>query len=165
MSEELLGMIIGAGAVILGAIINNCLNFITEKIKANYDESNFISKTQFDTEFNIYKNLAEYIFHLIDNIRALDREGKPEDNKHYETVIEDNLYKYHASIDSLYFLIPEKFYDKFNELWCSCYDILVDFKNSDISNDIFQTRKKDLFNLNSKIMKDLRLYLYQLKIR
>ena len=136
---------VGGAGVIVGAIVKFTSNIIAEKLskkyeiemnktlesyKANLEKKMYISKTRFDTEFKIYRELTETVLAMveaaywlfpngIDNIPINEDERK---NIYLERYRSASLAINSAqkSIHSNAAFIPVDFYNKFKEISDLC---------------------------------------------
>ena len=111
-----------------------------EKYKINLDNKSYITRTKFDIELNIYRELSKHFFEMVKNINALipygytkvlaDKKAQKEvDNENFKKSIE-SIVAAQDCLNSNAAFIPE---DIFN-----CYDELL--KISRIQTDVFSAR-------------------------
>lgn len=97
-----------------------------EKYKSSLQNKTYISRTKFDTEFAIYRELSSGFSDAVIAINIMiptgyttvpaDREARLElDKQHYETAVEA-IVKAQDSLKSNIPFIPENIYDGYNEL-------------------------------------------------
>ncbi len=132
---------LGGIAVIFTAIVRYLSNLIAdrlskkyeiklskefEKYKSSLQNKTYISRTKFDTEFAIYRELSSGFSDAVIAINIMiptgyttvsaDREARLElDKQHYETAVEA-IVKAQDSLKSNIPFIPENIYDGYNEL-------------------------------------------------
>ena len=132
---------LGGIAVIFTAIVRYLSNLIAdrlskkyeiklskefEKYKSSLQNKTYISRTKFDTEFAIYRELSSGFSDAVIAINIMiptgyttvpaDREARLElDKQHYETAVEA-IVKAQDSLKSNIPFIPENIYDEYNEL-------------------------------------------------
>lgn len=142
----------GIGAIIT-AVVYFSSNFIAERLqkkyelkinekfekyKADIDNKKYVTKTKFDAEFELYKNLSKNFFDLVKCISVLIPQGlvsvpadagKREelDKKHY-TAAYTALIAAQDQLNSNAAFIPEKFYNAYEEIRQLCNMQLSDFE-------------------------------------
>ena len=135
----------GIGAIIIGAVhfsANHIADRLSksyeaklaqelEKYKSDLSKKEYVSKTRFDTEFQIYRDLSVVFFDLVKEINALIPYGltsKPADEKEREEL--ENKYLQEASrlaVDAQDTLnknapfIPEPLYDAYDGILKKCF--------------------------------------------
>lgn len=163
----------------------NDFNTELEKYKSNLDNKNYISKTKFDTEFSIYRELSKAYFEMIKNVSNLipifgykiaDKDAQ----KKYDEEIFGKSSK--SAMDAQDVLnsnapfITEEIFNKYNEILSLCKMQLTAFerrwnvgiigsqeeKEKFSSEDYLRTEtiRKDFENLNNQI----REYLNNLEV-
>lgn len=141
------GVIVSLGGVggIVTLIIKFCGNMIAERLskkyelklnkeleslKSNLARKNFISKTRFDTEFKIYRELSKSFFNMTKNISIMipvgcvnilaDREAR---KKYEDEIYSTSCNCFVCAQDTLYQnvpFIPKEFCDDYNEILRLC---------------------------------------------
>lgn len=144
---------VGGIGVIITAVVYFSSNFIAERLqkkyeleinekfekyKADVDNKKYVTKTKFDAEFELYKNLSKSFFDLVKSINALIPQGlvsvpadtgkrKELDEKHYDTAC-TALIEAQDQLNSNAAFIPEKFYNAYDEIRQLCNMQLSDFE-------------------------------------
>ena len=161
------------------------LSLVTEKYKIEAEKLTYISKVQFETEYNIYQKIFETLFDFTDaSSRLFPRldsipidldEQKKEYKKRYEFYCESfNLYSKTVEINAPF--IPKDIYDKFIELRkkaqgiaCMYTDIKIvaddrfkeDYREIEGKN---RAKTENLLNDIKQLKIDVRKYLATLKV-
>ena len=161
------------------------LSIITEKYKTEAERLTYISKVQFETEYNIYQKIFEALFDFTDSssklFPRLDSipidldEQKKEYKRRYEFYCESfNPYSRTVEINAPF--IPKDIYDKFIELRkkaqgiaCMYTDIKIvaddrfieDYREIEGKN---RTKTENLLNDIKQLKIDVRKYLATLKV-
>lgn len=157
-----------------------------ENLKAKNKERNYISKVQFDAEFKIYQELAEYCYYMFFNVSQLfpigiyERPADSEERQEYIKTLYENalkalvdfqniLYKYGAFITEDLYKIFDDFKLK-NQEQVNMYkniniadieDVRADFRKNFHKECIKRT--EEIYNDYDKITIELRQYLKSLK--
>lgn len=144
---------VGGIGVIITAVVYFSSNFIAERLqkkyelkinekfekyKADIDNKKYVTKTKFDAEFELYKNLSKNFFDLVKCISVLIPQGlvsvpadagKREelDKKHYTDAC-TALIAAQDQLNSNAAFIPEKFYNAYEEIRQLCNMQLSDFE-------------------------------------
>ena len=115
------------------------LNEKLEEFKSQLDKKNYVSKTRFDTEFSVYKDLSKVFFEMVRNISWLIPIGISTalTNEEKQKQQEKEIYlKAHQSAitaqDTLNSNIPfiqEKHYEMYGEILKLCNKQLLVFEN------------------------------------
>lgn len=123
MSDTIVVAIIGIAGTIIGTVIGLLSNVLIEKKRAKNDGRIHVSKTQFDLQIEIYKQLSSAFFHVLVNLNTL--ESKKE-GKHFYKDKELNQNDYIRLVevtskaqDLLYEnapFIPEDIYEKYDRV-------------------------------------------------
>lgn len=106
------------------------LNKELEKYKSNLDNKNYISKTKFDTEFSIYRELSKAYFDMIKDISLMIPSGfstkiadkaaqKEHENKLYSNAIEKTVVAQDVLNANAPFIQSDLF-DKYNNILQLC---------------------------------------------
>ncbi len=138
-----LGIIVGTGGIggVILAIVKFSTNIIAkrleekytlklnkelEKYKSGLDNKTYISKTKFDTEFNIYRELSKAFFEMVKSIHAIIPAGyasypaKKEARVEYENECYNNASKSvvlaQDTLNSNAPFIPYDLYEKYDEI-------------------------------------------------
>ncbi len=136
-----------------GAVVYFTSNFIAEKLqkkyelklnknferyKANIGNKTYISKTKFDTEFNIYRSLSKAFFDMIKNINVMipqgfnllpaDKELRKKENEEHYNIAKTAVVIAQDELNSNAPFIPEKFYEEYKEICELCGEQLNEFE-------------------------------------
>ncbi len=145
--QIVLGIITSIGGIgaIFTAVIKFSSNFIAERLEEKYslklnkeleayksslENKNYISKTKFDAEFEIYKNLSKSFFEMVKNISIMippgfttipaDEEAKKEyDNKNYDAACK-SCELAQDTLNSSAPFISEDIFNKYSEIIHLC---------------------------------------------
>lgn len=106
------------------------LNKELEKYKSNLDNKIYISKTKFDTEFSIYRELSKAFFEMVKTISLMIPSGYAtypagkKDKKEYENKLYSNASKTTVLaqdvLNSNAPFIPNDLFEKYNEILGLC---------------------------------------------
>ena len=102
----------------------------TEKYKSELSKKEYVSKTRFDTEFQIYRDLSSVFFDLVKEINSLvptgisnvpaDQDDRDEEEKaHLNTAVQIAV-KTQDVLNKNAPFIPETFYDAYDNILCLC---------------------------------------------
>lgn len=157
-----------------------------EKYKSSLDNKNYITKTQFDAEFDLYRNLSASFFSMVQAITNMipagyatypaDKKEKEEyENKLYNTAVSETVIAQKILYSNVAF-IPKNLYEKYKEIldlcgtqidvfqqrWNVGYLATQEEKKKFSREDYQRSRdiSKKFFSLND----DLREYLSKLEI-
>ena len=159
-----------------------------ESIKAKNEKMNYITKTQFDTEFKMYQELSEACFLMfLDNSLLFPRgiDYLPREEEERKKVFEE---RYKAARDSLilyqnmlYKYAPfisvrlYKFFEQLRELAHRQVQWYPDFVLGRLESDVIKElkdekiacreRTKEIEDLHKKLIEELREYLQSLKVQ
>lgn len=135
----------GIGAIIIGAVhfsANQIADRLSksyesklaqelEKYKFDLNKKEYVSKTRFDTEFQIYQDLSVVFFDLIKIINELipTKHTKKPANKQEREKLEDNqideanhiIVKAQDTLNKNAPFIPETFYDSYDSILTKCF--------------------------------------------
>lgn len=159
-----------------------------EDKKSLNDRKNYISKTRFDAEFEIYRSLSRDFFKTLKTINTLIPYGltnelvfrtKEERNNYYISICEEAVDAYITSQDNLNgnaAFMPECIYNKYKELlklckiqidvfkqrWNKSYKLLDEKERMPDIED--HKRTKEIFDKFEKLNKEVRNYLADLDV-
>lgn len=165
-----LGSLGGVG-VIIGGIVNFCSNIIAEslskkydlklakeleKYKAGIDNKTYISKTKFDTEFSLYRDLSSAFSDMVKTISILipagftnvpaDRDERLRlDKNHYESAV-PAVVKAQDTLNSNIPFISEEIYNGYLELLCLARQQLGEYENRFLISDLRPQEEKERFS-------------------
>lgn len=144
------------------------LNEELERYKANIENRKYISKTKFDAEFQLYRNLSKCFFNMVKAISILippsvvmvpaDKEiKKKQDEQHYSEALSAVVIAQDELNSSVAF-IPEEFYDKYEEIRKLCMEQLHEFEErwnvgSLVTQKDKETISKDAYRRTEEINK------------
>ena len=126
-----------------------------EGYKADLDNKKYVTKTKFDAEFELYRNLSKSFFNLVKCVSVLipnglvsipaDEEKRRElDKKHYEDTYVA-LIEAQDQLNSNAAFLPEKFYNAYEEIRQLCNMQLLDFEERwNVGSIIPQSEKESL---------------------
>lgn len=114
------------------------LNEELERYKANIENRKYISKTKFDAEFQLYRNLSKCFFNMVKAISILIPPGvvmvpadkeikKKQDEQHYSEALSAVVIA-QDELNSNVAFISEEFYDKYEEIRKLCMEQLHEFE-------------------------------------
>lgn len=123
------------------------LNKELEKYKSNLDNKTYISKTKFEAEFKIYRELTKAFFEMVKDVSIMIPAGiasYPADKEKREKY-ENNLYSNASKttviaqevLNSNIPFIPSDLYEKYNEILGDCKVQLGVFEDS--RNDLYRS--------------------------
>lgn len=173
IGETILACIVSAGGI--GGIIIAATKFssgiIAEKLSQRYEwkleqkleryktelsKKEYISKTRFDTEFNLYRNLSQKFSQMVMEIETAILE-----DSHKEEKI--SIYKYNravectkTAIDELYAAAPfikKEIYDELIKIYEMCRKQCVEYDKIKKENDIDNEKYSEVIANNAKILK------------
>lgn len=123
MSDTIIVAIIGVAGTIIGTVIGLFSNVLIEKKRAKNDGRIHVSKTQFDLQIEIYKQLSSAFFRVLVKLNTLEaiKEGR---HLHKDKLLTPNDYKILVDVtakaqDILYEnapFIPEDIYEKYDNV-------------------------------------------------
>lgn len=155
MWEIVIGIVAAIGGIgtIFTAVIAFCSKFIAnglqrkyqlklneelERYKAGIDNKKYISKTKFDAEFQLYKNLSKCFFDVVKTISVLIPQGYvriPAEKEERRKIQEKYYMDAYAAVvvaqdelNSNVAFIPEQFYNGYEEIRKLCMFQLDEFE-------------------------------------
>ena len=161
------------------------LSLVTEKYKTEAEKLTYISKIQFETEYNIYQEIFEALFDFTDSSSRLfprfdsipidPEEQQKEYERRYKFYCE-SFNKYSKIVEINAPFIPEEIYDRFIELRKQAQSIACLYPDIKIKPD--ESFKKDYQEIEStnrietedllikikQVKKDVRNYLSSMKV-
>lgn len=189
---------IGGISVIFTAVVAFCSDIIAKKLeeryslklnkglenyKASLGNKTYISKTKFDTEFEIYRSLSKNFFNLVSCINTLIPAGfvfRPADKeelKHFEEqAYKDAKEAMAKTQDELYgnaAFISQDIFDDYNEILKLCRSQLFDYEQRFVVTIPEKlkylkaenyTRSSKILDKNTEITNKVRTYLSSLDV-
>ena len=157
-----------------------------EKYKSNLDNKIYISKTKFDTEFNIYRELSKVFFEMVKYIGIMIPSGYakyPSDEKIKKEYEEENYSKALKTtvaaqdvLNGSAPFIPEDFYMKYKEIIKLCQTQLHVFERRWDVGILATQKEKETFSMDDykrtseinekfdELNKSIRIYLSRLDV-
>lgn len=181
-------LLIAIGPAIITAFISWIISFTQirntkKELKEKYDNENqlYIKKSQFDNEFNIYKELSEktavMVSDVVTNIFPTGLVFKHKDlnaRKQYQVKIynmcENSFYEAHKAINKYACFISKGWYERFVSIKQLCavqlksffaYEINCPLNTGYDTNECYQRTIKIEEEVN-KLIEDLRIYINEL---
>lgn len=159
------------------------LNKELEEFKCKLENKSYVSKTRFDTEFNIYRQLSESTVIMVKEVSQLFPRLTRDTRDDYDTYKE----KYDLAVDKVVAaqdslaanapFISKEIYDKFSEIEKKCkvqIDDYIDFRLRDDKDDYMKEcreeyrrtfkRTTEIQNDLDSLLDDLRSYLATLEV-
>lgn len=144
-----------------------------ESFKTKNQNTNYISKVQFDAEFKMYQELSASSFEAIMTLRVIGNEGylgdlQKEYNENWETKSLERVHSFATTIYKYAPFIEEKFFVKLNDLAKQINDInnSIEFDNEGkiVKNDTLIEAERNVLNNQQNLIADLRNYLRTLRV-
>lgn len=183
MTDVVLVAIIGVAGTLIGSLSGLISAKIADSSRVKNDNRLYISKTQYDLEFGIYRELSKKAFSLIvdlsiiytnSHFRTNDEKKNPaEEIRHFKNVTNDICDVQDILHENAPF-IPESIYDKYDELYSLAKEqfwVYLDDMKKCLENNLplpitdeSKERVERIDALYSSINKELRKYLFSLAI-
>ena len=183
MTDVVLVAIIGVVGTFVGSLTGIISAKIADSSRAKNDNRLYISKTQYDLEYGIYRELSKKAFALIvdlsiiytnNHFRTNDTEKNPEEEiRRFKNVTNDICDVQDILHENAPF-IPESIFDKYDELyslakeqfWIYLEDLKKCLQTGQqlVITDDSKNRVEKIDELYKNLNKELRKYLFSLSI-
>lgn len=173
IGETILACIVSVGGIggIIIATINFSSNIIAERLSQKYEhkldqkleryktelsKKEYISKTRFDTEFILYRNLSHKFSQMVMEIVTVISEDSYKEKK-IDTSIVNRVVEYtKVAIDELYAAAPfikKEIYDEFLDIYEMCRKQCLEYDNILKNNDMDNEKYLEVITNNKNIIK------------
>lgn len=166
-----------------GTLVGYLSNFSIERLKAQKEHNNYISKVQFDKEFIIYQELTEKNLDMVFNINELlAKLGSGYDSANDKDTYNKAINAYNSanfSVRKYAAFVPEEIYNCFIELGEICRHILYlvyseevevfwgnsNFSETENEKDDYVIYHKKITEKSNELVAKIRKHLSDIKVR